>query len=270
LSNTKQDVFISHASADKEKYILPLTNSLSTHGVTFWLDNNEIRWGDNIVTKINDGLSKSRFGLICLSKAFVSSPWTEGEMSAILGMQYSSGEKKLIPLILNSKELVLKTYPLLSSIAYRDFSLGPAKLADQLSELLRLQEKHSTLTVIVEGFHTGKLCRIDVPKRATVHWLIKCATASLDVTTDLKVSDFASFHVRWVPVDTRLEKQWKAVSRNKKRRMHAMLLDDDNNIISCENDGERFSQFKLSGEIVLHLYAVEDEAFDNPLAAAAP
>jgi TIR domain len=64
---TKQDLFISHATADKERYVLPLTDVLTNRGVTFWLDTFEIGWGDNFVIKINEGLRKSRFMLLCLS-----------------------------------------------------------------------------------------------------------------------------------------------------------------------------------------------------------
>ncbi len=35
-----QDVFISHASQDKQEYVLPLVTALSSKGVTYWLDAN--------------------------------------------------------------------------------------------------------------------------------------------------------------------------------------------------------------------------------------
>jgi hypothetical protein len=44
MDNT-QDIFISHASLDKQNYILPLESALTTYGVSFWLDNIEIGWG---------------------------------------------------------------------------------------------------------------------------------------------------------------------------------------------------------------------------------
>jgi TIR domain len=110
----KQDLFISHATADKERYILPLTNALLNRGVTFWLDSFEIGWGDNFVIKINDGLRSSRFGLVCLSKSFLARRWPETEMAAVIAIQYANGNKKVLPLILNSKAKIIETYPILA------------------------------------------------------------------------------------------------------------------------------------------------------------
>lgn len=51
------DIFISHASEDKEKIVAPLTSALDAAAITYWLDSAEIGWGDSIFRKINDGLS---------------------------------------------------------------------------------------------------------------------------------------------------------------------------------------------------------------------
>src|SRR5262249_29002549 len=133
---SNQDIFISHASPDKTKYIFPLTSALNNFNVTFWLDDNEIKWGDDITSKINRGLSRSNFGLVCFSSAFIQRPWPEAEMSSILGMQNASGAKRLLPLILNSKKVVLEKYPLIAGLAYREFRDGPQKLAAQIADLV--------------------------------------------------------------------------------------------------------------------------------------
>jgi hypothetical protein len=67
-------------------------------------------------------LRQTRFMLLCLSKAFLARPWPESEMSAALAIQNSSGVKKVLPLILNSREEVLQTYPIIHGLAYRQFS----------------------------------------------------------------------------------------------------------------------------------------------------
>jgi hypothetical protein len=114
---TKQDLFISHATADKEHYVLPLTNALANRGVTFWLDNIEVQWGDNFVTKINDGLRRSRFVLLRLSKNFLGRQWPENEMAAALAIQNFNGVKKVLPLICDSKARILRIYPILAGFA---------------------------------------------------------------------------------------------------------------------------------------------------------
>lgn len=80
MMEPQQDVFISHAGHDKEQYIQALTAAFVEKGITFWLDNIEIGWGDSITRKINDGLARSRFVLLCLSRAFLLRPWPEAEL----------------------------------------------------------------------------------------------------------------------------------------------------------------------------------------------
>src|SRR6266478_4098905 len=137
----QQDLFISHAGADQEQYIRPLADALTTQGLTFWLDTIEIEWGDNVTKKINVGLSDSRYALLCLSRHYLHRPWPEAEMTATLAIQNSGGNKRVLPLILNSKEQILQEYPLLAALAYREFSAGVDVLAQELSTMISNQSK---------------------------------------------------------------------------------------------------------------------------------
>ena len=64
--NKKRDVFLCHSSEDKDKYVIPFTKKLKNKGVTFWIDEAEIKWGDNIIEKINEGIEKSNFVIVFL------------------------------------------------------------------------------------------------------------------------------------------------------------------------------------------------------------
>ncbi len=55
-SNTRYDVFISHASEDKEDVVLPLYEILSAFGLKVWVDKFELHVGDSLNRKINEGL----------------------------------------------------------------------------------------------------------------------------------------------------------------------------------------------------------------------
>ncbi|HHH54646.1 MAG TPA: TIR domain-containing protein, partial [Bacteroidetes bacterium] len=44
----KKDIFISHASEDKHTIIEPLVQILEQNGISYWYDNEDIGWGDNI------------------------------------------------------------------------------------------------------------------------------------------------------------------------------------------------------------------------------
>ena len=118
----KHDVFISHAGRDKERYVQPLVDALQDRGVTFWLDSIEVTWGDSVTRNINQGLAHSRFLLLCLSSSFVDRPWPEAEMGAAVAQQNAFGTKRVLPLILYDKDVVLSRYPLLADLAYREFS----------------------------------------------------------------------------------------------------------------------------------------------------
>ena len=66
------DVFISHASEDKEAVVRPLANALRQKGVRVWYDEFELKIGDSLRRKIDQGLSKSRFGIVVISRSFSS------------------------------------------------------------------------------------------------------------------------------------------------------------------------------------------------------
>src|SRR2546423_6913249 len=106
----RRDLFISHASADNENYILPLARALDTHGVSYWLDNKDITYGDVIISSLSQGLRQSQYVLLCLSSSFLKSHWAKHEMSAALSAQNDSGEKKVLPLFLNSKDEILNEF----------------------------------------------------------------------------------------------------------------------------------------------------------------
>lgn len=70
------DVFISHASEDKDDIVRPMANALVSEGLTVWYDEFELRIGDSLRRKIDRGLAKSRVGLVVLSHAFIAKGWT--------------------------------------------------------------------------------------------------------------------------------------------------------------------------------------------------
>src|SRR5688572_4083776 len=89
------DFFISHAGGDKERYVGPIVDAMTRIGLSLWLDDLEIAWGDNITMRLNAGLRDSRFVLLCLSKRFIERPWPETELAASLAMQNEDGSKRV-------------------------------------------------------------------------------------------------------------------------------------------------------------------------------
>lgn len=56
------DVFISHASEDKESFVEPLANALEKAGLNIWYDRFKLKLGDSLREKIDQGLANSRYG----------------------------------------------------------------------------------------------------------------------------------------------------------------------------------------------------------------
>lgn len=82
------DVFISHASEDKNAVVRPLAHALSSGGLKVWYDEFELKIGDSLRRKIDTGLAKSRFGVIVLSRSFFGKGWTNYELDGLVTRCY--------------------------------------------------------------------------------------------------------------------------------------------------------------------------------------
>ena len=88
------DFFISHASVDKATTVRPIAKVLRAGGARVWFDEFELRVGDDLRARIDDGLARSRFGVVVLSSAFLEGRhWTENELSGLFVSQ-----KRILPI----------------------------------------------------------------------------------------------------------------------------------------------------------------------------
>ena len=90
------DVFIVHASEDKETVAHPLARMLRDRGLRVWIDIDELRLGDSLRTKIEVGLSRSQWGVAILSPSFFQKPWPQAELDALVSRELV-GERVLLP-----------------------------------------------------------------------------------------------------------------------------------------------------------------------------
>ena len=95
--SNQPDTFICHASEDKDFMARPLHQALAEVGVYAWLDESEIRLGQSIRQKIDDGLANCRSATVILSRPFFSKNWTRYEMDGIVRRQMQ-GEILLFPI----------------------------------------------------------------------------------------------------------------------------------------------------------------------------
>jgi len=132
------DVFISHASEDKEDIVRDLADALSAQGLKVWYDEFELRIGDSLRQKIDQGLANSRVGLVVLSQAFFDKGWPNYELDGIVSRSVS-GEQILLPIWHNiSKQEVMDYSPSIADKVARSTATHTvAEIAEEIAELIR-------------------------------------------------------------------------------------------------------------------------------------
>jgi RNA-directed DNA polymerase len=93
-----RDVFISHASEDKNDIAKPLADALIAAGVSVWYDEYEIKWGDSLLQVIDRGLANSRYGIVILSKNFFGKRWPRRELDGLIALADAEGRNRVLPI----------------------------------------------------------------------------------------------------------------------------------------------------------------------------
>jgi hypothetical protein len=134
------DVFISHASEDKEAVARPLAAHLVSLGLRVWLDEFELTLGDNLRRKIDHGLSRSKYGLVILSPEFLLKEWPNKELDGLVARE-EGRDKVVLPIWHNvSAADILKFSPLLAGRVAVSTSQGLAHVASRVFDAVRRDE----------------------------------------------------------------------------------------------------------------------------------
>jgi len=132
------DVFISHASEDKNDVVRPLATALQSAGLKVWYDEFELRIGDSLRRKIDTGLARSRFGLVVFSKAFFTKGWTNYELDGLV-TKAVTGEQVLLPIWHNvTKQEVISYSPSLADKLARSTATHTVEeIAKEIVDVIR-------------------------------------------------------------------------------------------------------------------------------------
>ncbi|MDD1620901.1 MAG: diguanylate cyclase [Methylococcaceae bacterium] len=131
-----KDVFLSHASQDKQAFVMPLARRLDEAGISYWLDEAEIRWGDKISASIGAGLSNSKFVIVFITPSFLGRNWTETELSAALSRENDEGRTVVLPIVTDNPQTLLSRYPLLRDKKYLEWTENPDVIVTELQNLI--------------------------------------------------------------------------------------------------------------------------------------
>jgi hypothetical protein len=91
------DVFICHASEDKETFVRPLAEALRRENVAVWYDEFTLKLGDSIRRSLDKGLKQSRFGIVVLSNAFFEKKWPQYELDGLAEREMKCDDKVILP-----------------------------------------------------------------------------------------------------------------------------------------------------------------------------
>jgi hypothetical protein len=138
------DVFLSHASEDKESVAVPLRDALTARGVTVWLDKTEMRIGDSLRRKIDAGIRSSRMGIVVLSGSFFGKGWTNHELDGLV-TRTVAGEQSLLPIWHGVDASDVRSYSpsLADKVAVNTADFDIQQIAEQIAEVV-LEGKRPT------------------------------------------------------------------------------------------------------------------------------
>jgi hypothetical protein len=98
-------VFISHASEDKERFVLRFAERLRAKGIDAWIDKWEMLPGDSLVDKIfEEGIKNAQAVIVVLSSYSLNKKWVREELNAAVVKKINEGSK-LIPVIIDDCEI---------------------------------------------------------------------------------------------------------------------------------------------------------------------
>ena len=181
MSEKQWDVFISYASEDKDAIAEPLAQALRHAGIMVWLDQQELKLGDSLSEKIDEGLANSHFGVVILSQAFLNKHWTKKELAGLRARE-EEGRKVILPVWHGiAKSDILKYSPILADGLAATTGCGIEGVATQIVKVVfdpkstSPSAKHPSLTRVM-------LKLLDEPpNRATMVEFLQMAEKIVDM-----------------------------------------------------------------------------------------
>ncbi len=133
-------VFLSHNAADKP-FARRLGSQLALAGAEVWFDEWEIRAGDSLTAKINEGLAAFDTFVLIWSEDAARSKWVGRELAAALARGIKDGSLRVIPVLLDETEFPA----LLADLRYLRGDLPDSQVA---AEILGLAGEREWLMAI--------------------------------------------------------------------------------------------------------------------------
>ncbi len=136
-NDVQYDIFISHASDDRQDVVTPLAEALRAGGLSVWYDDFELKIGDSLRRNIDRGIASSRFGIVVLSKAFFGKGWANYELDGLVTKSVD-GDQVLLPIWhdITKDEVVSYSPSLADKIARNTTTQTVEEIADEIIEVV--------------------------------------------------------------------------------------------------------------------------------------
>jgi hypothetical protein len=102
-----------------------------------WLDRQELRIGDSLREKIDEGLANSRFGVVILSPSFLAKGWPRKELDGLFAMEDDDRPKVILPVWHQIDKAMLAKYsPMLADRLAASTADGISSIATKIIEVV--------------------------------------------------------------------------------------------------------------------------------------
>jgi hypothetical protein len=139
------DLFICHASEDKADIVRPLAKKLISHGLKVWYDDFALKLGDSLRRSIDEGLAKSRYGIVILSPSFFNKEWPQKELDGLVARE-RDGINVILPIWHKVKiSDVVKYSPILADRIAANSSEGIESVTEKI--LIAIKNKSESTAI---------------------------------------------------------------------------------------------------------------------------
>jgi hypothetical protein len=161
------DVFICHASEDKDDFVRPLAELLAQQHIEVWYDEFSLSIGDSLSQKIDEGLAKSKFGIVVLSPSFFKKPWAKRELKGLTAREVFEKQDIILPIWHRvGLDEVIKYSPPLADKKAISSSDG---ISAVMRQLVRRLKPHESPLVVARDFLNS--LKVDPPAISDEWWL---------------------------------------------------------------------------------------------------
>jgi len=176
--NTEWDLFICHASEDKEDIVRPLVEALIEKGFHVWYDEFTLTIGDSLRRSIDKGLAQSKYGLVILSPNFFAKNWPQTELDGLAARE-RNGEKVVLPVWHNVDERYIRQF---SPTLADKVSVSTKKGIDYIVEKI--------FKAVKPGKIKGSVANNSTPEESKVH-VEDCMKKIYNPFEDLEIKEIA-------------------------------------------------------------------------------